>query len=129
MITNEKERAEMLRELSGTNVSLCIQCGRCSANCPVGWKMDVLPHSMVYKLIDGNADELLQAKSPWKCLSCFSCAQRCPKGVSPAAIMEAVRLTAIRAAGGNKLDPANLENYNPKMPQQALVAAFRKYNK
>ena len=91
--------------------------------------MDVLPHSMVYKLIDGNADELLQAKSPWKCLSCFSCAQRCPKGVSPAAIMEAVRLTAIRAAGGNKLDPTNLENYDPKMPQQALVAAFRKYNK
>ena len=30
---------------------------------------------------------------------------------------------------GNKLDPTNLENYDPKMPQQALVAAFRKYNK
>ncbi|MBR6636357.1 MAG: 4Fe-4S dicluster domain-containing protein, partial [Phascolarctobacterium sp.] len=35
MVINNKERAEMLRQLAGTNVSLCIQCGRCSANCPV----------------------------------------------------------------------------------------------
>jgi hypothetical protein len=43
--------------------------------------------------------------------------------------MEAVRLTAIRAQGGNKLNPTELENYDENMPQQALVAAFRKYNK
>ena len=130
MIINNKERAEMLRQLSGTNVSLCIQCGRCSANCPVAWKMDVLPHRFVYELLNGgNVDVLLEAKSPWKCLSCFSCAERCPKGVSPAAIMEAVRLTHIRAQGNNKLNPADLENYDDKMPQQAIVAAFRKFNK
>lgn len=129
MVISEKEKAEMLSQLAATNVALCIQCGRCSANCPVGWKMDVLPHRMVYELLTGNAETLLNANSPWKCLSCFSCAERCPKGVSPAAIMEAVRLTAIRSQGGNKLNPTELEKYDDKLPQQALVAAFRKYNK
>lgn len=129
MVITEKDRAEELRQLSGTNVSLCIQCGRCSANCPAGWKMDFLPHRMVYELINGNADMLLEAKSPWKCISCFACTQRCPKGVSPAAIMEAVRLTHIRAQGNNKINPTDLEHYDDKMPQQAIVAAFRKYNK
>jgi len=129
MVITEKEKAEMLRQLAATNVSHCIQCGRCSANCPVAWKMDVLPHRMVYALLNGEAATLLEANSPWKCLSCFACAQRCPKGVSPAAIMEAVRLTAIRSQGGNKLNPNELENYDDKLPQQALVAAFRKYNK
>ncbi len=129
MVITEKDRAEELRQLSGTNVSLCIQCGRCSANCPSGYKMDLLPHRMVYELISGNADVLLEAKSPWKCISCFACTQRCPKGVSPAAIMEAVRLTHIRAQGNNKINPTDLENYDDKMPQQAIVAAFRKYNK
>lgn len=129
MVITAKEKSDMLRQLAATNVSHCIQCGRCSANCPVAHKMDVLPHRMVYELLNDGVDVLLNANSPWKCLSCFACAQRCPKGVSPAAIMEAVRLTAIRAQGGNKLNPTELENYDDKLPQQALVAAFRKYNK
>ena len=129
MVISEKEKAEMLRQLADTNVTHCIQCGRCSANCPMAWKMDLLPHRMVYELLNGSASSLLEANSAWKCMSCFACAERCPKGVSPAAIMEAVRLTAIRAQGGNKLNPTELENYDNDMPQQALVAAFRKYNK
>lgn len=129
MVITAKEKSDMLRQLAATNVSHCIQCGRCSANCPVAHKMDVLPHRMVYELLNDGVDVLFNANSPWKCLSCFTCAQRCPKGVSPAAIMEAVRLTAIRAQGGNKLNPTELENYDDKLPQQALVAAFRKYNK
>ena len=43
--------------------------------------------------------------------------------------MEAVRLLVIRQQGGNKLTAEALENYPADMPQQALVAAFRKYNK
>ncbi len=129
MIVDVKEQTALLKRLAATDVNCCIQCGRCSANCPAAFKMDLLPHRMVWELMQGNAATLLEANSPWKCLSCFACAQRCPRGVSPAAVMEAVRLTAIRAQGGNKINPTDLENYDADMPQQALVAAFRKYNK
>ena len=43
--------------------------------------------------------------------------------------MEAARLAAIRQQGGNRLAAEQLEHYPAEMPQQALVAAFRKYNK
>ena len=65
MVISEKEKAEMLRQLAGTNVTHCIQCGRCSANCPMAWKMDLMPHRMVYELLNGNADALLNANSAW----------------------------------------------------------------
>ena len=44
-------------------------------------------------------------------------------------MMEAVRLMVIRQQGGNRLAAESLEHYPEDMPQQALVAAFRKYNK
>ena len=100
-----------------------------SAISPMGDKMDLLPSRMVWELINGNGEEMLKARSPWVCLSCMACEQRCPRGVSPCAVMEAVRLLVIRQQGGNKLTAEALENYPADMPQQALVAAFRKYNK
>ena len=125
----KKTQVESLKRLAGTKVENCIQCGRCSASCPVGYKMDLLPHRVVLGLMNGEVDELLQAKSPWVCLSCFACEARCPRGVSPAAVMEALRLTAIRKQGANQYDSSALENFDPELPQQALVAVFRKYNK
>ena len=124
-----KGLADQLLRLADTDVSRCVQCGRCSATCPMGDKMDLLPSRMVWELINGNGEEMLKARSPWVCLSCMACQQRCPRGVSPCAVMEAVRLLVIRQQGGNKLTAEALENYPADMPQQALVAAFRKYNK
>lgn len=126
---NNKELTAELLRLADTDVSRCVQCGRCSATCPMGDKMDLLPSRMVWELINGNGEEMLAARSPWICLSCMACQQRCPRGVSPCAVMEAVRLLVIRQQGGNKLTAEALENYPADMPQQALVAAFRKYNK
>jgi heterodisulfide reductase subunit C len=84
---------------------------------------------MVWELQNGRTEELLTAESPWLCLSCMACEQRCPRGVSPAAVMEAVRLLRIRQQGANRLQAEELERYPDALPQQALVAAFRKYNK
>ena len=124
-----KELAAQLLRLADTDVDRCIQCGRCSASCPMGDKMDLLPSRMVWELINGRGEDIMAAKSPWVCLSCMACQQRCPKGVSPCAIMEAARLLHIRQQGGKRLTAEELERYPEDMPQQALVAAFRKYNK
>lgn len=120
---------EELKSLVSSLYTRCIQCGRCSANCPAGSEMDVLPNRMVWYMINDHYECLMKANSPWKCLSCFACAARCPRGVSPAEIMEAVRLTTIRQQGKNKLTPEMLANFDPELPQQAIVAAFRKFAK
>lgn len=59
----------------------------------------------------------------------MACEERCPRGVSPVRIMEALRLLQIRQQGKNKLAAESLEHYPSDTPQQLLVAAFRKYNK
>ena len=126
---NEKELQETILRLAATDVRRCMQCGRCSANCPAACKMDLLPHRIVWDASCGQVAELLASSAPWKCLSCFACEERCPRGVSPARIMEALRLVTIRQQGKNKLSAESVENYPSDMPQQLLVAAFRKYNK
>ena len=129
MVVDEKQLTEDILRLAATDVRCCRQCGRCSANCAAALDMDLLPHRVVWELNNGHASELLAAESPWKCLSCMACEERCPRGVSPARIMEALRLLQIRQQGKNRLAAESLEHYPSDMPQQLLVAAFRKYNK
>ena len=45
-------------------------------------------------------------------------------------MVEAVRLTAVRKQGNNRLIPDMIPNMlDEDMPQQAIVTAFRKYTK
>ena len=129
MVADEKQLTEEILRLAATDVRRCMQCGRCSANCPAAFKMDLLPHRVVWEVSCGNASAVMAAAAPWRCLSCLACEARCPRKVSPAKIMEALRLLTIRQQGKNKLPAESLEQYPADMPQQLLVAAFRKYNK
>ncbi|MDO4177629.1 MAG: 4Fe-4S dicluster domain-containing protein [Phascolarctobacterium sp.] len=129
MVVTEQEKVQAILELASTDIAACIQCGKCSACCPMGDKMDLLPSRIVWELKSGRAEDILKATSPWKCLSCFACETRCPRKVSPARLMEALRLYTIRQQGNNKIAIEDLQNYDEAMPQQALVAALRKYNK
>ena len=124
------ERIENLNRLSGTDVKKCMKCGKCSGRCPAYAEMDVKPHQFVSKLGQGKIDELLECKAIWNCLSCMACVERCPRGVAPAAVIEAVRDTVVRMQGANGIKaediPPIVDEY---IPQQLLVSAYRKYNK
>ena len=78
----------------------------------------------------GDIEPLLKSESLYKCLSCFACVERCPRGVEPAKVVEAVRLAAIRQKGNNHLKAEAVpELIDDETPQQLLVSAFRKYSK
>ncbi len=115
---------------SGVNVRKCMRCGKCTATCPSYAEMEYHPHQFVYMVEKGDIEPLLNSDSLYKCLTCFACVERCPRGVEPAKVVEAVRLTAVRKQGNNHLIsdqiPAMLDD---DMPQQAIVTAFRKYTK
>mgnify|MGYP000505526904 CR=1 FL=1 len=40
MVVDEKQLTEDILRLAATDVSRCMQCGRCSANCEAASKMD-----------------------------------------------------------------------------------------
>lgn len=120
---------EILRS-SGVNPKKCMRCGKCSGTCPAYSEMEYHPHQFVNMVETGDIEPLLNSKSLYKCLSCFACIDRCPRGVEPAKLVEAVRLAVIRQQGANHLTandiPALLDD---ETPQQLIVSAFRKYTK
>jgi len=129
MTNNIKHQIEEMRDLSGSDIKKCMKCGRCSAACPSYDEMDIRPHQFVSYLARGDVQELLQAESLWRCLGCFNCVQRCPRGVAPANLIEAARLMVIRKQGGEHISPEEVaKNFDEDMPQQLLVAAFRKFS-
>ena len=120
---------EILR-ISGVNVRKCMRCGKCTATCPSYDEMEYHPHQFVYMVENGNVEPLMNSKSIYKCLSCFACVERCPRNVQPAKLVEAVRLTAIRRQGANRMTANDVPSViEEDTPQQLLVSAFRKYTK
>lgn len=127
MFNNEKE--QILRE-SGVNVLKCMRCGKCSGTCPSYEEMEYHPHQFVYMVEKGEIDKLMNSPSIYKCLSCFACVERCPRGVEPAKIVEAVRVLATRRQGENHLNAEDVPCIvDDDTPGQLLVSAFRKYKK
>lgn len=126
---NEKEKEQLLR-MSGVNPLKCMRCGKCSATCPSYNEMEYHPHQFVYMVENGDIETLMKSPSVYKCLSCFACVDRCPRGVEPAKLIEAVRLLAIRQKGNNHLKADDIpELLDSELPQQAIVSALRKYSK
>jgi len=82
----------------------CVQCGVCSGSCPMGKAMDFPPRKAVKMLLEGRFDEVVKSNTPWLCVSCHTCAARCPSqlqisdGLFPA-------LRAAVMASGKPMDP------------------------
>lgn len=127
---DKKEQVKLIKERSGTEAIKCMKCGKCSGRCPVYNEMDIKPHQFVSYIEKNEIDKLLNSKSLFTCLSCFACVERCPRGVAPAAIIEAVRQEVIRMQGENRVKSEEISQaIDDKIPQQLLVSMFRKFNK
>jgi len=93
--------------LAADKFRTCLQCGTCSGSCPMGQAMDFTPRRAVRMLIDGRIEELAAGNTPWLCVSCHTCAVRCPSRLPITdALFPALR-AAVMAAG--KALPADLQ--------------------
>ena len=123
-------KAEQIKRISGVNPLKCMKCGKCSASCPSYNEMDIKPHQFVSYVQNEDIEALVASKSLYKCLSCFACIERCPRGVKPGALIDAARQVVVRQRGQQYLSadeiPALLDD---EMPQQLLMSAFRKYRR
>lgn len=129
MNKTEREKEQILR-ISGVNPRKCMSCGKCSGTCPSYDEMEYHPHQFVYMVESGDIETLKNSPSIYKCLSCFACVDRCPRGVEPAKLIEALRLSVIREKGANHMTANDIPQLlDDEMPQQAIVSAMRKYSK
>jgi heterodisulfide reductase subunit C len=62
------------------NAWACMNCGVCSACCPMG--IELLPRQLFRQVVLGLRSEVLeQADVIFQCLLCRACEQNCPAGV------------------------------------------------
>ncbi len=116
-----------VEELSGQNLLVCYQCGKCSAGCPAVSQMDILPNQIIRYAQLGLKEELSQSRSIWICASCMTCNTRCPKGINIAEVIEAVRQILLR----KRKDHVKIEKLSEiekcSVPPIALISNFRKF--
>ncbi len=116
--------------ISGVNPRKCMKCGKCSGTCPNYDKMEYHPHQFVAMVEHGEIEKLMASESIYMCLSCMACVERCPRGVEPGKLVEAVRLMQIRQKGADHKGPRDIPSFaDEHVPQQLLMAAMRKYRK
>lgn len=124
------ELRQTILEISGVNPRKCMKCGKCSGTCPNYDKMEYHPHQFVAMVENGEIEKLMASESIYMCLSCMACVERCPRGVEPGKLVEAVRLMQIRQQGADHKGPRDIPAFaDEHVPQQLLMAAMRKYRK
>ena len=125
-----KTLTETSLSISGVNVKKCMKCGKCSGTCPSYDKMEYHPHQFVSMVEKGEIEKLMESPSIYHCLSCMACVERCPRGVEPGKLVEAVRLMKIRQQDQNHKNGNDIAHIADEfVPQQLLMAAMRKYRK
>jgi len=73
------------------DMEICMQCGICSASCPLSSGNDTFPRKIYRYLQLGLRDKLLSSPVPWLCYYCGDCNIDCPRGAEPAETMMATR--------------------------------------
>lgn len=96
--TIEWQTSAFLKEVerrSGTPVSACFQCHKCSTGCPTGPDMDCLSSQVMRMIHLGQERSVLESKAIWLCASCEACTTRCPMQIDIAAVMDCLRMMAV----------------------------------
>jgi heterodisulfide reductase subunit C2 len=81
--------------MGGERIRNCIQCGTCSASCPLSPYMDYTPRRLIHMAREGFKRDVLGSFTIWLCTSCYSCTVECPRKIRVTDIMYALKRRAI----------------------------------
>jgi len=79
----------------GEALRLCLQCGTCGGSCPSGEDMDYTPRQIFAMVAANLKDKVLRSNTPWYCVSCYYCTERCPQEIPITDIMYTLKRLAI----------------------------------
>ncbi len=122
----DKTAVQKVFEISGENVFKCIQCGTCSAVCPMVESMGVSTRQGIQLLMFGRVNDVLEANIGNICAACHTCTVRCPRGIDVAKVYEAVRQITLRQNVDFVVLKDIPKEIMAKAPPIAFVSGFRK---
>jgi heterodisulfide reductase subunit C len=80
----------------GKRVLSCIQCGTCTATCPVNRVFEHSPRQIFLMLRNGMKNEVLSDMTPWVCASCYKCTVNCPAQIKITESMYKLKRMALK---------------------------------
>lgn len=89
--TIEIELYGEVEKFGARDMEICMQCGTCSASCPLSTGTNTFPRTIYRYLQLGLKDKLLKSPVPWLCFYCGECNKDCPREAEPAETMMAAR--------------------------------------
>jgi heterodisulfide reductase subunit C len=96
--------------LTGANPARCYQCGKCSAGCPMAVETSLRPHDILRLINLDKRDKLMENDSIWLCLTCETCAARCPNSCDPARVIDTLREMSL--ASGSTAAPKAISAFH-----------------
>lgn len=86
---------KLINHISRQNINRCWHCTTCGGGCPFSDHMDLMPNQVIRMVQLGNRQEVLESKTIWLCVGCYTCSGQCPNNIDIASIMDALRQIAI----------------------------------
>jgi quinone-modifying oxidoreductase, subunit QmoC len=87
-----------IRDLSrsgGDSLKKCMQCGTCSAACPLSPDTNPFPRKEMAWALWGMKDRLMEDPDVWLCHHCNDCSTSCPRGTRPGDVLGGIRQQCI----------------------------------
>ncbi len=91
-VAPDKEIIELIQEAGGEAARLCYQCGKCDVVCPWNRVRDFSMRKIVRQAGLGLAE--IEDDDVWRCTTCGTCPQRCPRGVKQIEVGVSIRRIA-----------------------------------
>ncbi len=110
--------SQVASEPGGGAIWDCLQCGTCSAICPVSVYMDKTPRRIIGLIRGGFRDEVLGSLSIWICTSCYACTVECPEKIRITDIMYIAKRLAMKES--------RYQNFIVPAVEEAFVKMVRK---
>ncbi|KUG04306.1 cob--com heterodisulfide reductase subunit c [hydrocarbon metagenome] len=85
------------------NLEECLQCGKCTGNCPVAaLHPSYNPRQIIHDILLGETERLLQSEEIWRCMWCANCYRVCPVDIHYPLLMMQLRYLALENGYGLK---------------------------
>lgn len=80
-----------IKKYGSFDISLCFNCGNCTAICPLSKEDMSFPRKMIRYAQIGDIKSIESSLEPWMCYYCGECSQTCPREAYPGEFMMSLR--------------------------------------
>lgn len=95
----DKKFAELTHHMV-KDLEKCLQCGKCTAQCPAAKISSYNPREMIRDLRMGNVEKVISSQELWLCFFCSGCFATCPRDINFPFAVAMIRYAALAQGYG-----------------------------